>query len=114
MHAASQRFFWGPLIVSRTTGMLSVALFLLLKHSDFRVPPGNWHLLAINGVFDVGGNAFYILASQAGRLDVSAVLGSLYPGMTVFLAWLILKEKLQWTQWFGIILALVAIILLTL
>ncbi len=46
-------------------------------------------------------------------MDVSAVLSSLYPGMTVFLAWLILKEKLQSTQWVGILLALFAIILMT-
>ena len=114
IHEASQNFFWGPLIVARTTGMLSIVTFLLLKRGSFRVPSGSWGLLAVNGIFDVGGNAFYILASQAGRMDVSAVLGSLYPGMTVFLAWLILKEKLQRTQWIGIILALVGIILMTL
>jgi len=33
--------------------------------------------------------------------------------MTVFLAWLILKEKLQITQWIGILFALIAIILMT-
>lgn len=113
MHEASRDFFWGPLVVARTTGMLSIVIFLLLKRGSFRIPSGSWGLLVVNGIFDVGGNAFYILAGQAGRLDVSAVLGSLYPGMTVFLAWLILKEKLQITQWIGILLALIAIILMT-
>ena len=113
MHEASRDFFWGPLVVARSTGMLSIVIFLLLKRGSFRVPSGSWGLLTINGIFDVGGNAFYILAGQAGRMDVSAVLGSLYPGMTVFLAWLILKEKLQITQWIGILLALIAIILMT-
>jgi len=113
MHEASIDYFWGPLIIARTTGMLSVAAYLLIIRGSFRIPSGNWHLLAINGIFDVGGNAFYILAGQAGRMDVSAVLGSLYPGMTVFLAWLILKEKLQITQWIGILFALIAIILMT-
>lgn len=114
MHEASQTFFWGPLIAARMAGMLSIGVFLLVQRGSFRVSPGNWHLLALNGIFDVGGNAFYILASQAGRMDVSAVLASLYPGMTVFLAWLLLKEKLQLLQWLGIILALIAIILMTL
>ncbi|OQX64843.1 MAG: hypothetical protein B5M51_02400 [Anaerolinea sp. 4484_236] len=113
MHEASQELVIGPIITARTSGVIAIFLYLLLKRKSFRVESRSWHLLTINGLFDVGGNAFYILAGQAGRLDVSAVLASLYPGMTVFLAWLILKEKLQSSQWFGIALALVAIILMT-
>jgi drug/metabolite transporter (DMT)-like permease len=53
------------------------------------------------------------LAGQTGRLDVAAVLSSLYPGTTVLLAWLILKEKINKIQWLGIFAALGAIVLLT-
>ncbi len=113
MNEASEDLVIGPLITARTSGMLSIALYLLLKRESFRISSGSWHLLTTNGFFDVGGNLFYILAAQAGRLDVSAVLSSLYPGMTVFLAWLILKEKLQFSQWVGIFLALIAITLIT-
>ncbi len=113
MHEASQTLVIGPLIIARSSGMIAIALYLLFKKEIFRMESGSWRLLTTNGFFDVGGNAFYILALQAGRLDISAVLASLYPGMTVFLAWLILKEKLQPSQWIGIILALVAIILMT-
>lgn len=113
MHEASQDYFWGPLLIARAAGMLSVAAYLLFTRASFRIPAGNWHLLALSGIFDVGGNAFYILASQAGRMDVSAVLASLYPGMTVLLAWIILKEKLQRIQWIGIALALIGIVMMT-
>ena len=113
MNEASENLVIGPLITARFSGMLSIALYLLFKRESFRIEAGSWQLLTINGLFDVGGNLFYILAAQAGRLDISAVLSSLYPGMTVFLAWLILKEKLQITQWIGILLALIAIILIT-
>ena len=44
---------------------------------------------------------------------MAAVLSSLYPGTTVLLAWLFLKEKLNRVQWLGIIAALAAIALLT-
>ncbi len=113
INEASENLVIGPLITARSSGMLSIALYLLFKRESFRIESGNWHLLTINGFFDVGGNLFYILAAQAGRLDISAVLSSLYPGMTVFLAWLILKEKLQSSQWIGILLALIAIIFIT-
>jgi hypothetical protein len=45
--------------------------------------------------FDLGGSMFYTLVGQTGILDVPAVLGSLYSGVTVLLAWLIGREKFQ-------------------
>jgi drug/metabolite transporter (DMT)-like permease len=47
-------------------------------------------------------------------LEVAAVLGALYPALTVLLAWLLLKERISRSQTFGILLALAAIALLTL
>ncbi len=70
-------------------------------------------LVALNAAGDIGGNTFYILSGQAGRLDVAAVLGSLYPGMTVLLAGLILHERLNRSQWAGIAAAMAAIVLMT-
>lgn len=71
-------------------------------------------MVLTNATLYVGGNLFFILASQVGRLDVSAVLSSLYPGSTVILAWIFLKEKISLTQALGISLALIAIVFFTL
>ena len=49
-----------------------------------------------------------------GRMDAAAVLGSLYPGSTVLLAWFILKERVLPLQMIGIFIALIAIVLITL
>jgi drug/metabolite transporter (DMT)-like permease len=65
------------------------------------------------GVLDMGGNAFYVLASQAGRLDVAATLASLYPVTTVLLAIAVLRERVTGGHALGILAAGAAIALIT-
>ncbi len=113
IHEASQTLVLGPMIIARTSGTIAVIGYFLFQKESLRTKAKIFPIIILSSIFDVAGNLFYILAGQIGRLDMSAVLSSLYPGMTVFLAWLILKEKLQKSQWIGIILALIAIILMT-
>lgn len=89
-----------------------VALLLLmvrgLKFPSFQSNPAA--LLA--GILDTGANVFYLFAKQYTRLDVAAVLSSLYPATIVFLAYVFLQERLSRMQWMGIILCLTAILLI--
>ena len=104
--------FW-PLVSARTVALVVLAAFAL-GTGQYQLPAReHWPLTTLVGVFDAGGNAFYLLAAQAGRLDVSAVLSSLYPASTVWLAWLILKERMTRWQLVGVIAALAAIALIT-
>ncbi|MBV6397178.1 MAG: hypothetical protein HFACDABA_02783 [Anaerolineales bacterium] len=104
--------FW-PMVFSRTGGLILVSVYLFLTRASLRVTPSAWPYILVNGVFDVAGNMFFILAAQAGRLDVASVLSSLYPGGTVLLALIFLKERLARAQWLGIAAALIAIVLMT-
>jgi len=103
-----------PMVVSRIGGMLLISTYMLITRVSWKVEDTSaWPMLTLNGILDVSGNIFFILAGQAGRLDVAAVLSSLFPGATVVLAWIFLKERLSRNQWIGIVSALVAIILMT-
>jgi len=113
MNAATRQTTLWPMVYSRGAGLLAMALFILVRRDSFITVRAAWPVMILNGILDVGGNFFYILAGQVGRLDISAVLSSLFPGSTVILAWIILKERLTRTQWLGILCALIAITLFT-
>jgi transporter family protein len=55
---------------------------------------------------------FYLAALQNGRVSVIATLTALYPMVTIFLAALVLKERVTFNQYLGMGLAIVAILLM--
>ncbi len=59
----------------------------------------------------MAGNALFILAAQTGRLDVAAVLSSLYPVTTLVLAAIVLKERVAGVHAIGVVAAMIAIVL---
>ena len=116
IHYATQEtdtILW-PMLASRVAGTLLLFVVVMARREPLAVPSHAWTVVLFNATLDLGGNFFYILASRSGRLDVAAVLSSLYPGATVLLAWLVLKERIAWKQWLGIGSALFSIVLFTL
>lgn len=103
--------FW-PLVAARFTSLSVVTGYILITRPPLTLPRAAWPAMLLAGVLDGAGNAFYGLAAQTGRLDVAAVLASLYPASTVLLAWRLLHERLARAQWAGVLLALLAIALI--
>ncbi len=102
---------YGPLVAVRASEAVLIASVILLSRRAWRVPRPVWTLVLVVGGLDMAGNGFFILAAQAGRLDIAAVLSSLYPVSTLILAALILKERIVGVHALGVAAAIGAIIL---
>jgi drug/metabolite transporter (DMT)-like permease len=63
------------------------------------------------GVIDVVANVCYVAATRTGAFGLAVVLASLYPGVTVLLARVVLGERLRWVQRAGLALAAIGILL---
>ncbi|MBE3068257.1 MAG: DMT family transporter [Chloroflexi bacterium] len=113
LHRGSQNGLFLPMVSSRLAGVVTMVIYTLVTRQAFLPAKSVWPLLILNGILDVSGNGLYILAGQAGRMDVAAVLASLYPASTVLLAGLFLHERLGRVQVVGVLTALAAIVLMT-
>lgn len=101
-----------PLVAARCGSLGLIAIYAAAT-GQFGLPSRDQlPLAALAGILDSGGNGFYALAGQIGRLDVAAVLASLYPASTVGLASAVLKERITRLQSIGIVAVLIAIVLI--
>ena len=101
-----------PLIGARASSILLVGVVALAARVDLVTARGHMPTIALAGLLDVGANIFYLLATQRGLLSLTAVLTSMYPGATVLLARVILKERLARVQLGGLAVAGVAVVLI--
>lgn len=77
-----------------------------------RIEPQDFVLLAVVGVGDAAANLTFGWASTRGLISVAAVLGSLYPVVTVLLARVFLRERLGNIQTVGVVGALAGVVLI--
>ena len=103
---------FAPLTIVRASEGILFVLVVIVGRRAWRLSRPDLPLVILVGALDMGGNALYILATQAGRLDVATILSSLYPVTTVVLAALLLRERIAGSHLFGLGLAVVAIILI--
>ncbi len=104
--------FW-PMAAARSASTLT--MLVIVAFSQKKAWPTGAALWAalFAGIGDSAGNALFIAASRHGRLDVAAVLSSLYPASTVILASVLLKERISRMQTVGIAGALLSVVLIS-
>jgi uncharacterized membrane protein len=107
----------GPTIsvwVIRLTSFSVLALAAIPTRQSLKLPIGRvWWLLAAVGFLDTAAFVANNAGLHTGQVSVVSVLASLYGAVTVLLAWIFLREKLERTQWLGIVLIFVGIVLVS-
>jgi len=111
-HASSDGAIW-PVIATRLGSIPGLLVYSSLARLEWMLERKHWIGILFISLLDSLGNIFFIYSSRLGRLDLAAVISSLYPGATVALAWMVLKEKLSRSQWLGVLCALLALVLIS-
>jgi drug/metabolite transporter (DMT)-like permease len=78
-----------------------------------KAPVSAWPTFALVGLLDTAANSAFAIATTRGLLSLVAVLGGLFPVVTVALAYVVLHERLIGIQRAGVILALAGIPLIS-
>jgi drug/metabolite transporter (DMT)-like permease len=106
--AAADDSIWWFLVLSRVIPV--PALIALAWWRGMSVPaPRPALLLAVGGTLDCSATGLYALANTKGALSIVAVVGSLYPVMTVVLARVVLGERIRPVQGAGVAAALAGV-----
>jgi drug/metabolite transporter (DMT)-like permease len=101
--------------VMRLTALVSLAVVAVPARQTIRPPHGSvWWLLLAVGVLDTAAFVANNAGLSTGQVSVVSVLASLYGAVTVLLSWIFLRERLERSQWLGIVLIFAGIVLVSL
>jgi len=100
--------YWAVLALRVSSVAMLAAVAAVLRPS-LRTGRRGLGVLAVIGLLDVAGNAFFAVATTKGLIGVVAVLSSLYPIVTIGLARLVLRERLHPLQAAGVAAALAGV-----
>lgn len=101
-----------PLACARFGSIVFLLLVALVLRRAIAPAAPTLAIVLFGGAIDMTANVLYVLAVYSGYLSIAAVLTSLYPASTVFLARIVLRERLANVQKFGVALALAGVALI--
>ena len=102
---------WAMLGGRMSSAVLFVLVFLALRPRVEMRRSAVPFILAV-GLLDTGANGLFALATTRGYLSIVAVIGSVYPVVTVVLAYAVLRERLARHQLVGALATLAGIALI--
>jgi len=102
-----------PLVAARVATVFLVTLFVVVTRRPVRLSAASVPMVVLSGTLDMSANIAFLLASRSGMLSISAAVAALYPGPTVVLAWIVLREKVTPLRVAGLALALAGVALIS-
>lgn len=98
------------LVLSRTAAAIVTGVVAARRFDHGRYP---YRIVAVAGLLDVAGNAFYVAARGEMAVGLAAALTGLYPIVTMLLARFIVRERLAPLGLVGVALAVAAVVLIS-
>lgn len=99
--------------VAAARAVAAPILLAVVLQQRAKAPTRAWPTFALVGLLDTAANSAFAIATTSGLLSLVAVLGGLFPIVTVALAYVFLHERLVGVQRAGVILALAGIPLIS-
>lgn len=109
--ASAESSLWALAGVRMGSAPLALAIALAVRVDWRTLRPVAW-LVAACGTLDLVANLLFAEATRGDLVSVVAVLGSLYPVVTVVLATILLRERLSRLQGAGAVVALAGVALI--
>ncbi|WP_022664250.1 DMT family transporter [Desulfospira joergensenii] len=110
--AAQNHPLWASMIMRCSTLVFLIPL-MLINRTPLTVGKPHLPWVVIMGLVDTIAAFAFAAATREGMLSVVSILSSLYPAVTVFLSAVIVKEKLNKAQSFGVLLAISGVALIS-
>ncbi len=98
------------LVFSRGASSLLTAVAAIGRVDRRRFPV---RIVAVAGLFDMGGNALYVVARESLPVGLAAALVGMYPIVTMLLARVVIGERLPRLGQLGVALALLGVVLIS-
>ena len=94
---------------SRLSGLVVLLVILRVTGTPFTVPRNILPTVVLMAALSSSANAAYAVATREGSLATVAVVASMFPVITVLMAWIVLKERIRFVQLTGIVVAMLAV-----
>jgi drug/metabolite transporter (DMT)-like permease len=111
--AADADVLWAALVFKVSAASLLIAAFAAVRPRVVGLGRNDVVAITAIGIADSSANVFFAAAAAVGLVSVVSVLASLYPVVTVALAWIVLHERMSPIQRAGVFAALAGVVLIS-